>query len=246
MIQDDEKNSITNATIDWPPDYTIRTHHKAKHIRLNISDKGLVITLPRYCPQQEAINFLEAKRSWVEKHLSAALSKSKPAKLIQEINLLSIEQVWNVNYCHSQSALLRIQKKPNQQLIVHGDAQSHTLTSYKLLKRWLQRQAQLILPEWIDRISKETLLPFNRLSIRGQKTRWGSCSADNNISLNYKLLLLHKEIVDYIIIHELCHTVHHHHGEAFWNLVEVHCHNYQESIRQLKIIERQLPNWLTQ
>jgi len=61
---------------------------------------------------------------------------------------------------------------------------------------------------------------FNRISIRNQKTRWGSCSSKKNINLNYKILFLPKAMQDYIIVHELCHLKEMNHSHRFWNLVQ--------------------------
>jgi len=74
----------------------------------------------------------------------------------------------------------------------------------------------------------------NRLSIRAQKTIWGSCSWDNNISLNMKLALAPLEIIDYILVHELCHIKHKNHSSDFWLAVESVLPDYKERRSWLK------------
>ncbi|NLM60403.1 MAG: M48 family metallopeptidase [Clostridium sp.] len=73
-----------------------------------------------------------------------------------------------------------------------------------------------------------------KVSIRDQKTRWGSCSCKGNISLNWKLIMAPLEVVDYVIIHELCHMKEMNHSKKFWNIVRGLCPNFKESQKWLK------------
>ena len=72
----------------------------------------------------------------------------------------------------------------------------------------------------IQHFNKLYQFPYNKIYIKNQKTRWGSCSSKNNISLNYKILFLPPRLRDYIIVHELCHLKELNHGRKFWSLVE--------------------------
>lgn len=75
---------------------------------------------------------------------------------------------------------------------------------------------------------------FNRVSIKQQKTRWGSCSSGNNLNFNYKILFLPEKLADYIIVHELCHLKELNHSSKFWNLVGKYIPDYKERRRELK------------
>ena len=79
-----------------------------------------------------------------------------------------------------------------------------------------RRQAEVFLRERIDRLAREYGFSFNRVSVRNQKTRWGSCSANNNISLNEKLTRLPDRLIDFVLLHELVHTRVKNHGRDFW------------------------------
>lgn len=75
---------------------------------------------------------------------------------------------------------------------------------------------------------------FNKISIRNQKTRWGSCSKNGNLSFNYKIIFLPIELADYIIVHELCHLKELNHSRDFWKLVAISCPDFKKNKRSLK------------
>ncbi len=85
------------------------------------------------------------------------------------------------------------------------------------LRRWLARRARDTLEPWLTALAVDTGLTFKRVTIRSQRTRWGSCSPHGVISLNRKLLFLPRELVRYVLIHELCHTRELNHSARFWS-----------------------------
>lgn len=84
----------------------------------------------------------------------------------------------------------------------------------------LMARAKAYLPQRVEKIAADTGLKYRQLSLRAARTRWGSCSGKNNISLNIFLMELPQYLIDYVIIHELCHTVHHNHSPRFHYLVD--------------------------
>jgi predicted metal-dependent hydrolase len=81
-------------------------------------------------------------------------------------------------------------------------------------------------------------LSWNRVAIRNQRRCWGSCSANKNLNFNYKLLFLPPHLRDYVIVHELCHLTHLHHGKDFWELVGEKLPHYRELLAELRAIDR--------
>lgn len=88
------------------------------------------------------------------------------------------------------------------------------------LERWYLRSALAYFPSRLDHWSKKMGVSFNHLRIRNQKTRWGSCSSRGNINLNWRLMWAMPQVVDYVIVHELCHRIHMNHSTAFWSSVK--------------------------
>ncbi len=86
----------------------------------------------------------------------------------------------------------------------------------------------------IDKLANEQGFTYNKVSIRNQRTRWGSCSAKNDISLNSKLILLPKELMDYVILHELVHTRIKNHSSEFWNELDKFTGNAKDKASSLR------------
>ena len=112
-----------------------------------------------------------------------------------------------------------------------------------LLHRWLNQHAKKYLVPLLTETSEELGLPFNRVTVRVQRARWGSCSSKKNINLNRNLIFLPRTLVRYLCIHELCHTRHLNHSKAFWRLVS-HCEpDYRAFERDLNRADTLIPAW---
>jgi predicted metal-dependent hydrolase len=90
---------------------------------------------------------------------------------------------------------------------------------HKAIKEALRRQAAIILPPWLSMLSSRHDLPFNAVKINFSRGRWGSCSTKKNINLSCFVILLPQHLIDYVLIHELCHTKEMNHSERFWSLL---------------------------
>jgi len=97
-----------------------------------------------------------------------------------------------------------------------------------------KEKARKLISQKLAKYSHELTLEYNKLSIRDQKTRWGSCSKQGNLNFNYKIIFLPEHLQDYIIIHELCHLKELNHSKKFWNLVATICPNYKNYRKELK------------
>jgi predicted metal-dependent hydrolase len=113
------------------------------------------------------------------------------------------------------------------------DSYISKLTKEDYLKN--KEKAFLIISERVETLNKFYGFKFNKIFIKNQKTRWGSCSAKGNLNFNYKILFLPDNLRDYIIVHELCHLGELNHSRKFWNLVAQTFPNFKEIRKELKM-----------
>jgi len=94
--------------------------------------------------------------------------------------------------------------------------------------------ARALVQERVERFNQFYNFDVNKIAIRDQKTRWGSCSSQNNLNFNYRILFLPDELVDYLIVHELCHLQEMNHSKRFWGLVGETISNYRQLSKKLR------------
>ncbi len=104
----------------------------------------------------------------------------------------------------------------------------------------LKKQAKKALPPMVAQIAEEIGVTYGTISIRAQKTRWGSCSSKGNLNINCLLMLLPESIQRYVVVHELCHRKEMNHSQAFWREVERYCPGYREDRAELRRVGRGL------
>lgn len=101
-------------------------------------------------------------------------------------------------------------------------------------RKALAKKAAEVLPEKVQHFGAEMGVSYGRITIRSQRTRWGSCSAKGNLNFNCLLMLMPQEVQDYVVIHELCHRKEMNHSPAFWAEVEKYCPDYRIHRKWLK------------
>ncbi len=111
----------------------------------------------------------------------------------------------------------------------------HVRPKYRFCKRHCEQARKLVL-EKINKINQLYNFSYNKIFIRNQKTRWGSCSRMKNLNFNYKIIFLPEHLSEYIVAHELCHLQEFNHSRNFWNLLSQSVPDYKLRIKELKKI----------
>jgi len=236
-----------NDSITWPPNYTVRRSHRAKHIGLSITVKrGLEVVVPAHYKKNNFDKLLSGKRAWIEKYLREMQLEQQQRgnlELPNSIIFPALDEHWSVSYITQLSSSFRLMLRPHRELVVLGNLQQKA-KCFSFLKKWLHKHAKATLIPWFNAISQEINLPYESIIIRGQHTRWGSCSARKSISLNYKLLFLRPELARYVMVHELCHTVHLDHSQRFWHLVAKFDPDWEVHRERLNHVRSEIPLWV--
>jgi hypothetical protein len=234
------------------PDYTIRESSKAKHVSLKMSVTGnLEVIVPKGFDQKRIPEILKSKQRWIERVVQRMADQQKLAgtdistERPKQIGLQAIAETWRVEYHLAPQATIQLVEKPGQRLILKGNTDD--IEHCKLaLHQWIAHKARIHLPPWLQALSQEIHLPFKHVSIRQQKTIWGSCSVRKTISLNAKLLFLPQPLVRYVLVHELCHTIHLNHSRDFWSLVGKYEPDYRALDDSLRDARYLVPWWMEQ
>lgn len=227
----------------WPPPYKIKKHRLAKHVKLRTSKPhGLEITVPYRFNLKDIPAILEENKTWVLKQIQLWQLKQQSA-LPDSIELLAIGEVWAIHTL-ACDAKLEIIQRPHHEMVLVGDIKNIPLAK-KILITWLKGQAKTHLVAQLQHISEQIQLSYENVSVRDQRTLWGSCTVNKSISLNYKLMFLPPALVAHVMIHELCHTVYLNHSDKFWALVARHDVLWREHRRALRRADQYMPMWLS-
>lgn len=234
---------MTAAFFDpWLKNITFRRSSRARRIRITVSSHdGIVVTIPPGVSHARACDFVKSEYDWIERQRSR-LPPPAPLTPPPSIELKALGRVLTVQTTPESRDPARLHECDD---ILHlsGDWQSNKTWSL-LLRQWLKEQALVILPHALAEQAKRMRLNPARLSIRLQRTRWGSCNRKGNISLNAKLLLLEPTLLNHVLIHELAHLLHLNHSPAFWAVVETADPLWRHHRQALRAASASLPRWL--
>lgn len=231
--------------LDWPgplPQMRVRVSARAKYLRLKVLPPGRIeLVVPPRCDERLLTPFVQQHRDWlvmmVERmradHERTLAQRIAPA----ELHLPALDERWQLEY--RGGARNACWERAGRGLLVQHRPEEWG----QVLQRWLGERARKTLGPQLMQLATELGLPCLGFAIRGQKTRWGSCSARKIINLNWRLLFLPPEQVRYLMVHELCHTVHMNHSRRFWALVERLEPDYREHDAAMRRASALIPVW---
>jgi len=220
--------------------YQLVHSKKAKYVRIKLSNNGdLSVVLPRGLSPKFAHEFIKNKSSWVEKNLGKLPNYEYQQRTPEALDLKLLGEYWVVDYIQTTDAKISLVELPRSVLRISGNY-NNTELLYKTFNHWCKKKARKTFTLMLEELAELHGFHYQGLSIRAQKTRWGSCSSKKNINLNCKLLFMPEEVVTYVMIHELCHTLEMNHSKRFWALVEDCDPDYKNNRKMLKCLGKEI------
>lgn len=202
-----------------PPDpvagipYTVRRSDRARRVRVSVDEDGAVeVVLPRRAAEREAAAAIEGLRGWIEGRRARAARARAAVRARGD----TVPYLGTALRLVPQPGRARAHRRGDELLVPSGDGRP-------ALERWYRLQARREIAARLDMATAEAGTSYGSLSIRGQRTRWASCSASGAMSFNWRLMLAPEPVLDYVVWHEVCHLEVLDHSPRFWALVERRC-----------------------
>lgn len=223
-------------------DYALRVSTKARRLRMVIrAGSGLEVVVPHGMPLRAHEPFLHEKAVWILQTLDrlreAAPRESPPLADGSVLRYAGRELALRLGP-GTRAGHYRATLVGGELRLGVPDASQGTLR--RALEHWYRRQAETVFAERLTLYNQIYQYPYARVAIKAQKTRWGSCSRQGNLNFNWRLLLAPLAVLDYVVVHELCHLREMNHSPRFWQLVSVACPTYAAARRWLRAHGQQL------
>ena len=213
--------------------YTVRRSARARRVRVCVGTQGVLLIVPERMSLARAQAFLLSHSEWISRRLEA-WSKRPPAATLPPNQLLLFAAPIPLRLEASISAGGRafVHHAPDEITVRVPGAEPRL--AVRALEAWMKIRARRHFQDSVARWTAAMDLRATGLSIRGQRSRWGSCTAAGRLSFNWRALLTPVETVEYLVVHECAHLRHLNHGPHFWDLVERHCPGFRTHRARLR------------
>ena len=205
----------------------MRSTKRLKTISLQIKNGVPIIYCPSYIKDSYLRSIIKKKQLWIKKKIN--VEKNREKILIKNKSIFP--------FLGRKFTLLTLASEENKVFLKNNSLVIHC-TEFKLAKKnlveWLKLEAKKYLVKRVQFVSSKIRINFKKLNLKGYRAMWGSCNSQSEICLNWKLVMLPKKVIDYVIVHELCHIVEPNHSKSFWSLVKQHDSEYIENKNWLK------------
>ncbi|MBQ3832767.1 MAG: M48 family metallopeptidase [Bacteroidales bacterium] len=204
------------------PDNCSVTRRNVKNARLRVCEDGSVqLFVPMAFTDEDIERLLEKKSQWIASKRQFFEQKSKIQLRRNELLLFGNRYAYFYSSKYKNKVLINHESRTIQA--------KRDLLDISVQEKWIKTIARKYISSRARILSEALLLPYNKLYIRSQKRKWGNCSKEKNISINWRVIKAPEFVIDYIIIHELCHTVIMKHTVRFQTLLRSHCPDCEQA-----------------
>ncbi len=216
---------------------------RAKRINLSLKPGGITrVSFPPTININRVESFVVSKKDWILEH-QKKISAVQNKYLIDPKNELKthyhefIFTAQELNAFNATISNAKVDVKYPAHIEIHNTKLQEAFKT--IIVKVLRKEAHFYLPNQLDILAKKHGFKYNQLRIKNIKSRWGSCSSLNNINLSLHVMTMPFHLIDFIILHELCHTIHRNHGKGFYKLLEKVSGNvdaFNKEVREHRII----------
>jgi predicted metal-dependent hydrolase len=213
-------------------DYTHKTHPRSRSIKIKVESSGeVVVVTPKQVSKKVIESFVIEQSVWIQKHLNLINKKKEFSETATTIAIFGKKYIKKEVTNDTQKAGAAIK---GNTLLINQPSYIQKVKSTKYIERFLKNSAEKYIVPRTHQLAKKMSISFGKITLKQQKTRWGSCSSEGNLNFNWRLVHAPTKIIDYVIIHELAHRIHMNHSAAFWNLVAQYDPSHREHRGWLK------------
>lgn len=215
------------------PSIIRRIHPRAKRLRLRIVQGQIFLTIPPDAKIREIEQFIQHSQAWL--HQNYMIADQPPSETTHADDFLIDQNSLSIFIINKEYKVKLVDKiKDWKENYIENEILIKNNQPAKQLTAWVLTKSKRELPKRLAKLEAKHDFSYQKCSVRHAKTRWGSCNQQGSISLNAGLALLDQETLDYVLLHELCHTRHMNHSSQFWAEVEKVCPSYQAQRKLLQ------------
>jgi len=207
---------------------------RRKTMALKVNHRGVSVHIPSNLSLKTAKKFISQKTAWIKLKLEQqALREPISRQYIDGESLLFLGENYSLRL-HQQESSPAVTKIDTNINVAGRLNRISAATIKRALSDWYKQQADSYLRTRTLMLAEKTGLSPRSITVKTYKARWGSCKITGDIQFNWKLILAPIDVIDYVIVHELCHLTHHNHSALFWQLVAHHYPNFKQARQWLK------------
>ena len=230
---------MPSKDFDIPDIGTVHIYKRrgSKSIRLGFDGKGEIrVSIPSWVPYQAGVTFTKQRKDWIAKHRPEISGMFRSGDRIGKAHHMSI-------IADPDVSSVQVRLKGSEIIVKHpsrlaADDVKVQMAAERGAKKALLLEATRLLPQRLQLLASKHDFRYKSVEVKQLKTKWGSCNQNHEITLNYYLLQLPWNLIDYVLIHELVHTEHLNHSDAFWR-------RFEQALPGAKTIRKELRTYKT-